>query len=68
MTRPSRNVEHPNPQAASCLGKEIFASWTAADRVIKRKQAAQRTRGDQIVAFTIYACQRCGGFHIAGAA
>lgn len=66
MTHPSRYVEHPNPAAASCWGKERFETWTMADRAITRKRTAQRARGDDMAALTAYRCERCRGWHIAG--
>ncbi|MBN8292862.1 hypothetical protein JI664_12880 [Rhodobacter sp. NTK016B] len=66
MTHPSRHVERPNPAAAQCWGKESFDSWDAAQRIITRKRTAQRLRGENMASMTVYRCQRCKRFHIAG--
>lgn len=67
MTYAHRFEEHRNPAAAYCDGKHSYPTWEAADRVIRRKTGVQRIRGARIGSFSVYACPRCGGFHIAGA-
>lgn len=55
-----------NPAASACDGKEAFLTWNAAQRTIKRKQAAARAHGDDIPQMVPYRCPWCRAVYVGG--
>lgn len=52
---PRTKAEH---RAAGCEGKQRFETWSAANRVTRRRNRAHRQ------VFSIYRCTHCRGFHL----
>ena len=51
----------PNVLHMNCIGKARFATWTAAERVRKRRGINKHKRDD---ARQVYRCLVCRGFHL----
>lgn len=58
LLRPSRYPSAPNP-ARSCYSKKRYPDEADANRVAR---VCEKQRGD---ALKVYACEHCGGYHLA---